>query len=1096
MIKLQSVLAIPAPFIPICSYSLDQPSLDLSHPSSSHLSAIFGLSRQFGNTPLITASQLGNRSVCKVLLDHGADVNAKTLITGRTALHVAVIGGHAATIVGLIKRGADLCALDKAGITAIDLIPDNVRSKILRAYCEASAAALLIAFPLLSYKQQREEWKNLLPLLSSEDKKVAIAAATSFGKLDATFRQAYEKEFIAAIRLQSTEFVSAFSEAAFFREVGIGNQDGNAHVLGTELETEKSASQPMFNINIARQADSLEQEPERSQSRVLMFSRVTGSDDSKSVQNSPMKRLSHPDYADDEDALDAHQTSSSIDAPVLSAAFKRLSGGDQMVLSPTPLDQPSIHNISTSLGEAVTSFVPMEARDVLVWFDRITVDNQKIMSKLRDGIATKLQSEEAAKIVVDKPEAIAKAFVQIQIELAKKHQDYLLAVIRIQRLRLANLWVGTWQGISQESHFNDYTELTFKSSEAAAEMHGKDPRQLEGNIEELTKQARAIQSRHRKFMKTLAAACRGTAISAALKSEGRIMTEAGLAPGDEQWGYRKILDLVRGGVECPSMNELKWLLEFMLACSAVGTHSTENAVALGKGREAIVIMEITDRMGAPSSHGQWPLTEVHFYFADDVNKHVCEVQLVHSAIQRLREQHGANLVYKQVRTASELMGATGTSVLSSGYACPANAEHALVSSGPQHRMADPDTRLLYRMAQAEAHLVENRSMSLAARDFATDRIQEFDNAVQTKLDGTTKTLLEMSDELQRRTVSVTQEMTTKQTDLEKRTQTSNAKLVKQVAQSLDGAVEVLEETVKQQTITNALLAAELSAKQVTLEMRVNEKLQRSLDSMEANVAKVTMEGREMRDGMQTDHLELEVRVANAVGTLVKMQQTQIAEQRCLIAGQQTQLDQQQQQLVKQGVELAKLQTDCSKITELEAATARQQTQLKKLEPLLWFAPHLEALLNGAAIAGLDNLAKQADQGQDPRFYSVDAESLLMGTSPPRSKTDSTATDGPAATSAPVPQPADNNTVAICAAVAVGEKDKAGSAFSTTLAGICNETPEKTPPPHPMTQGGQEGALLLASMGKALAAAAGTKTTKGTTIIQRNLNEDFAGTVDV
>jgi ankyrin repeat protein len=63
-----------------------------------------------GRTPLMEASRTGNVEAMKVLLDHGAAVNAKETLRGTTPLMWAADEGHAAAIRLLIQHGADIKA--------------------------------------------------------------------------------------------------------------------------------------------------------------------------------------------------------------------------------------------------------------------------------------------------------------------------------------------------------------------------------------------------------------------------------------------------------------------------------------------------------------------------------------------------------------------------------------------------------------------------------------------------------------------------------------------------------------------------------------------------------------------------------------------------------------------------------------------------------------------------------------------------------------------------------------------------------------------------------------------------------------------------
>ena len=74
-----------------------------------------------GSTPLHCASWKGHPEVAALLLDHGADVNAKNQNDhwGDTPLHAAAHGNQKAVAEILIARGADIHALNQAGNTPL-----------------------------------------------------------------------------------------------------------------------------------------------------------------------------------------------------------------------------------------------------------------------------------------------------------------------------------------------------------------------------------------------------------------------------------------------------------------------------------------------------------------------------------------------------------------------------------------------------------------------------------------------------------------------------------------------------------------------------------------------------------------------------------------------------------------------------------------------------------------------------------------------------------------------------------------------------------------------------------------------------------------
>lgn len=99
-----------------------------------------------------------------------------------------------------------------------------------------------------------------------------------------------------------------------------------------------------------------------------------------------------------------------------------------------------------------------------------------------------------------------------------------------------------------------------------------------------------------------------------------------------------------------------------MACDAhLAGNTYINAAELGFYEE-IVLVGIKNRWAQPTPAG-WGDTLITFYFATDPNKHICELQLVHERMFRVRSKWNAHKSYREVRTALELLEATGNSKL-------------------------------------------------------------------------------------------------------------------------------------------------------------------------------------------------------------------------------------------------------------------------------------------------------------------------------------------------------------------------------------------------------------------------------------------------
>ena len=72
------------------------------------------------NSPLHVAAKNGHGAIVRLLLERGADVSAKNILTN-TPLHAAAAEGHALIVQLLLQRGADISAKKSDGFTPLHL---------------------------------------------------------------------------------------------------------------------------------------------------------------------------------------------------------------------------------------------------------------------------------------------------------------------------------------------------------------------------------------------------------------------------------------------------------------------------------------------------------------------------------------------------------------------------------------------------------------------------------------------------------------------------------------------------------------------------------------------------------------------------------------------------------------------------------------------------------------------------------------------------------------------------------------------------------------------------------------------------------------
>src|SRR2546426_930711 len=81
-------------------------------------------------TPLHDAALGGDTGVVKILLDHGADVNARDTEADATPLYYAASWGRQAAVELLISRGADPNARNRKGASVLQSAIENNQPEI------------------------------------------------------------------------------------------------------------------------------------------------------------------------------------------------------------------------------------------------------------------------------------------------------------------------------------------------------------------------------------------------------------------------------------------------------------------------------------------------------------------------------------------------------------------------------------------------------------------------------------------------------------------------------------------------------------------------------------------------------------------------------------------------------------------------------------------------------------------------------------------------------------------------------------------------------------------------------------------------------
>ena len=117
------------------------------------------LARSTGETPLIVCARTGASEAVKLLVARGANVNVKEALQGHTALMRAAAGKHADVVRTLVEHGADVHARSRGGFTP--LLFASQQGDIESARILLAASARVDEAPLADVDARRDETGTL-----------------------------------------------------------------------------------------------------------------------------------------------------------------------------------------------------------------------------------------------------------------------------------------------------------------------------------------------------------------------------------------------------------------------------------------------------------------------------------------------------------------------------------------------------------------------------------------------------------------------------------------------------------------------------------------------------------------------------------------------------------------------------------------------------------------------------------------------------------------------------------------------------------------------------------------------------------------------
>lgn len=301
-------------------------------------------------------------------------------------------------------------------------------------------------------------------------------------------------------------------------------------------------------------------------------------------------------------------------------------------------------------------------------------DNIEVESFVAMGDRAVLAQYKAALVAGNDPTVgrpAAKSFIEVQVAAAKHHRGLLRRVYAAKKEEHKPQYDSALESVESQPQFDVHTGHATAAAKCAEARHGKYPVQQTKDIDTLYDGAKRIKERFRAFAETLRKKSNGklniktlevqveatgkgglvkgkkkkmmmaTATELALKSQERVLEKTGTCVDRSKiWDCSGVCDVVRAGLEYGQVSELLQVLKLIMACDK-DQESDLKKTSLGAGAEDIVIVRVKDRFTDPTDGG-WADTMINFYFADDPNKHVAELQLTHTMLMTVRTEQGAH----------------------------------------------------------------------------------------------------------------------------------------------------------------------------------------------------------------------------------------------------------------------------------------------------------------------------------------------------------------------------------------------------------------------------------------------------------------------
>jgi TPR repeat protein len=265
-----------------------------------------------------------------------------------------------------------------------------------------------------------------------------------------------------------------------------------------------------------------------------------------------------------------------------------------------------------------------------------------------------------------------RAFIQDEIKEARANPEFCrkqLGLLDTHKDMYADTMATS---VKSDPNFEPMTALLdrvqslvkVRSAKLYEDQNGK-PQQRKSDLKAVYMDALAVSARYTSLMEEFSKMSGCSFLQAEPKGLFRCFEKMGLRV-DHQWDASCITDVIRGALQMDgALCQGLMFLKVLLGCDGVFDSegeverlSDDRDFKLYRERlkELIVITGVKNRWVTPTGGG-WCDAMITFYFADDANQHICELQLVHVQMMIVRSRMGAHSVYGVFRTAFELLEA-------------------------------------------------------------------------------------------------------------------------------------------------------------------------------------------------------------------------------------------------------------------------------------------------------------------------------------------------------------------------------------------------------------------------------------------------------